>query len=137
MTTYDTIIPLVRYSPQAVTTTGTLATIDMQHVHLARMTVPVGAVTGTVTLRVYVNTAPSMTGAVEITSAAQTVAANTTVVYAIRSDSVAQAMANARYVIVRLDVGDGASATVGVDAAGIVPRYASKPLPAGFAQIDV
>lgn len=137
MYTYEHAVPLVRYSPQSITADTTVATIDMSDVHVARAVLMVGAVSGTVTARVYVNTTNSLTNAVQVTSAARQLTADSTLVYAILSETVASILPQASYVLIQIDVDTSASATVGVDVTGVVARYAPRAMPTGFEMVKV
>lgn len=132
----ETIQPLARFFDAGVVADTDTAIVSIADAHCVRIVAHTGAVTGTATLRVLVNTTNSVSGAVELTDKAIAVlASNSTYEIFVTGAEAYAAMERASHLFARIDVTGAATVPVALEIAAFPARNVPATLPANWTRV--
>jgi len=135
MLVQETIQPLLRYfSPGVVQTTNT-SVVSIANAQAVRIVAHVGLVTGSVTLRVFVNNINDIANAVPVPGKSTSLATNSSYEIFVSGSEVYAALARASFMFVRIEVGDSSSAPLSIEISAFPGRDIPSPLPPNWTRI--
>jgi len=136
MLVQETIQPLLRFFNANITADTDTAVISIANAQVVRIVAHTGTVSGTNTLRVFVNTTNSTSGATELTDKAVSLASNSSYEIFVTGAEAYAAMARASHLFVQIDVG-GASpgVPISIEVSAFPGRDVPAALPANWTRV--
>jgi len=136
MLVQETIQPLLRFFNANVTADTNTSVVSIANTQAVRIVAHTGTVTGTAALRVFVNTANSVSGAVEITDKTiATLASNSTYEIFVSGAEAYAAMARASHLFVQIDVTGTATVSIAIEISAFPGRDIPAALPSGWTRV--
>jgi hypothetical protein len=136
MLVQETIQPLLRFFNANVTADTDTAIVNISNTQAVRIVAHTGTVSGTNSLRVFVNTVNSGSGAVELTDKAVALASNSTYEIFVAGAEAYAAMARAAYLFVQVDVGGAnPSVPIAIEISAFPGRDVPASLPTNWERV--
>lgn len=136
MLVQETIQPLLRFFNANVTADTDTSVISLANAHAVRIVAHTGTVSGTNSLRVFVNTVNSGSGATELTDKAVSLASNSSYEIFVTGAEAYAAMARAAYLFAQVDVGGASpSVPISIEVSALPGRDIPASLPAGWTRV--
>jgi tRNA G26 N,N-dimethylase Trm1 len=137
MLVQETIQPLLRFFNANVTTDTDTSVVSISNTQAVRIVAHTGTVSGTNSLRVFVNTTNSASGATELTDKAiATLASNSSYEIFVSGAEAYAAMAHAAFLFVQVDVGGASpSVPIAIEISAFPARDVPASLPSGWTRV--
>jgi len=136
MLVQETIQPLLRFFNANVTTDTDTSVVSISNTQAVRIVAHTGTVSGTNSLRVFVNTTNSTSGATQLTDKAVSLASNSSYEIFVTGAEAYAAMARAAYLFVQIDVGGSSpSVPISIEISAFPGRDIPASLPSGWTRV--
>jgi len=136
MLVQETIQPLLRFFNPNVTTDTDTSVVSIANAQAVRIVAHTGTVSGTNSLRVFVNTTNSTSGATQLTDKAVSLASNSSYEIFVTGAEAYAAMAHAAFLFVQVDVGGASpSVPISIEISAFPGRDIPASLPSGWTRV--
>jgi len=136
MLVQETIQPLLRFFNANVTADTDTSVISIANAQAVRIVAHTGTVSGTNSLRVFVNTTNSTNGATQLTDKAVSLASNSSYEIFVTGAEAYAAMAHAAFLFVQVDVGGASpSVPISIEISAFPGRDIPATLPSGWTRV--